>query len=84
MVFESLRRMGFREPNGHTVKDLQPKIATMVKAVTDDLIAITDKLYPDAYLAVLFKNNLKCKEIAKKFNEDSLPKPKPMTSLFDD
>jgi hypothetical protein len=83
-VFEELKKQHLAVPNGHEFGNVTALIPQLVKSAVADLIRIGDELYPDAYLAVLFKNTPKCKEIAKRMRQPagSVPKadPKPVVS----
>ena len=87
LVFDKLKKSGLGIPNGHDYNQVVATIPGLVNETVKEVVKAADELFPDAYLAVLFKNTPKCKAIARKLTETSKPDPRQeatkAVSLFD-
>ena len=72
MTFRRLAAIGMDAPNGHSITDTKAKIPTIVRDTLTELAVATNSLYPNSYLAAMFKNVQKCKALAAE-----LTKPQP-------
>jgi hypothetical protein len=46
------------------------QVKTITQKVIAEMIKVTDSLYPDSYLAYLFKHQAKCNEVAERINQN--------------